>query len=479
MNEVASIRGKISWAAVPVVALLGLTASAIATLPASAAVGCAAFSSGVHDVLNPQRSVGILTANTARLSGLQASGYTDNRSTPFSVATASSRGISGVAAAHVMYDRRSGDRVYAVDAGEIRQLKSAGRVDNGTAFYVATRRSATCLIPVYRFTRGGLHRYETLLADRVALRENGWRQEGVAFYAGKPPSDTKFTFAVLPDTQQEVLRKGDTRFANRTRWLVNNRRKLDLRFVTHTGDIVNWDTPNHSQYVVAQNALRVLRNGGVPFSLSPGNHDTAAVCNPGGACDPRRTRQLARNTRTFNAYLGFGTTNLRGQFERGKLDNSYHTFAAGNRKWLVLNLEIWPRANVMSWAKNVVATHPHYNVIVATHSYMTSRGRIYGKSDYGVTSPRALYAQLISRYANVRLVVCGHAGKAAHRVDRGVHGNRIDSFMLTMHDLWTNPTRLVEIDTRANTLRSWVYSPYTNKRYPSYTVKVSRVRWVR
>ena len=58
--------------------------------------------------------------------------------------------------------------------------------------------------------------------------------------------DTTFTFAAMPDTQQEVLRSSDTRFINRTKWLVNQKAALDLRFVTHSGDVVNWDTPSTS-----------------------------------------------------------------------------------------------------------------------------------------------------------------------------------------------------------------------------------------
>ena len=41
-----------------------------------------------------------------------------------------------------------------------------------------------------------------------------------------------------------------------------NRQKLDLRFVTHTGDVVNWDTPDHAQYKVAQDAMRPLEAAG-------------------------------------------------------------------------------------------------------------------------------------------------------------------------------------------------------------------------
>ena len=81
------------------------------------------------------------------------------------------------------------------------------------------------------------------------------------FYLGKPAS--AFTFAVMPDTQMEVVQDSDHRFVNRSQWLRSTRSVLDTRFVLHTGDIVNWDTSNHDQYARARTALAPL-DGVVP-----------------------------------------------------------------------------------------------------------------------------------------------------------------------------------------------------------------------
>lgn len=291
--------------------------------------------------------------------------------------------------------------------------------------------------------------------------------------------DPTFSIAVMPDTQQEVLRNRDGRFLERSKWLVTNKSKLDLRFVTHTGDVVNWDTPDHSQYARARAALAPLKAAGIPYSLSVGNHDTAAVCVGGSACNVHRTTRLMRDTSTFNRYLNDQAADLGGAYEPGRVDNTYHLFTAGGRNWLVLNLELWPRAGVVAWAQHVVASHPHHNVIVVTHSYLTSHAHVYGHSDYGTTSPKVLQAKLIKKYANIRLVFSGHVGKAGHRKDKGVHGNRIDEFLLTMHSTTTNPVRLVTINTKSGTLRTWVYAPWTKHTYSKYTVKLKKLHWVR
>jgi hypothetical protein len=290
--------------------------------------------------------------------------------------------------------------------------------------------------------------------------------------------DTTFSFAVLPDTQQEVLSATDTRFANRTNWLVAQRSALDLRFVTHSGDVVNWDTADHAQYARAAAAVRPLSAAGIPWTLAVGNHDTAAVGPGGGAADPSRTRQLVRDTRTTNAYLP--NPGLTGRFEAGRVDNGYATYDAGGLHWLVLTLELWPRRAAVDWARSVVAAHPHHNVIVVTHDYLDATGGIEQSAQYGETSPQYLWDNLVKVYPNVRLVFSGHVtGTVAYRSDTGTNGNPVRSFMQSFHDNRTNPVRLVEVDTAANTLRTRVYAPATNTWYPDAERSLTGLAWVR
>ena len=57
---------------------------------------------------------------------------------------------------------------------------------------------------------------------------------------------------------------------------------------------------------------------------------------------------------------------------------------------------------MVDWAKTVVAGHPAHNVIVVTHMYLEGNGSIStSNGGYGANSPKYLYDNLISRYANV------------------------------------------------------------------------------
>jgi hypothetical protein len=76
----------------------------------------------------------------------------------------------------------------------------------------------------------------------------------------------------MPDTQQEVLNANDRRFINRSKWLVANKATTDLRWVASSGDVVNWDTPDHAQYKIAKAAMVPLEQAKIPYTLTIGNH---------------------------------------------------------------------------------------------------------------------------------------------------------------------------------------------------------------
>ncbi|RYG30684.1 metallophosphoesterase [bacterium] len=244
---------------------------------------------------------------------------------------------------------------------------------------------------------------------------------GLLAQAGGPARDqATFTLAIVPDTQQEVLDDGDMRLRGRFQWLVENRERLNLKMVLQVGDFVNWDTPDHDQYVRASAALEVLDRAKLPYAIAIGNHDTAAT-KAGGSAAPGNVHDNQRNTTTFNRY--FGKTRhkgLEGFFEPRKVDNAYQTFRAGGLDWLVMNLELWPRTGVVSWAKRVADEHPHHNVILVTHSYLNAQSEIEGRNGgYGDNSPQYVFDYFIKKCPNVRLVFSGHTGTYGYRADVG------------------------------------------------------------
>jgi hypothetical protein len=473
------------------------------SLPGEAAVStvCAALNDPVYNLVK-NNTLSLATPSKSEADKATATyGFNENQGEIFQASVAKATGLVPV---HRMYRKSKQDFLLTSNPAEWTSAAKAGYTDQGVSFYASTKTSS-CMIPIGRYFKASVHRLAVADADRKALVAAGWKSEGTAFYgvaasaSTTPPSttppttppttdptppvdpnsSTTFSFAVMPDTQQEVLNPKDTRFINRTQWLVKEKTALNLKFVTHTGDVNNWDTADHSQYVVSSNAMKPLQAAGIPYSLAIGNHDSNAT-GPGGSARPGgNTRAKQRDTSTFNSY--FNAKNYGGEsgaFEKNKVDNVYSLYNAGGKKFMVLVLEMWPRASVVNWAKTVVASHPDYNVIISTHDYLSSKGALETAAGYGDTTPANLFKELVSQYANIKMVVSGHVGFAASRVDTGVHGNKIYDFMTTIHSTTTNPTRMFTIDTKAGTIKTWIYCPSKDLTYTQYSETVKSVAFV-
>jgi hypothetical protein len=269
-------------------------------------------------------------------------------------------------------------------------------------------------------------------------------------------------------------------FNHRIDWMVDNRDALDLRWVLQTGDLVNWDTPDHDQYVRASVGFEAFDDAAIPYVIAVGNHDTAATCEGGSAC-PGDTNALLRDTSTLNEY--FPTSRfptLTDVFETGKCDNSYHLMEAGGLDWIIINIELWARTEAYQWMGQVLADHPGHNAIVITHSHLADDSGIFGSNGgYGDNSPQTIFDEVLSQHANVLFVFSGHTGISGYREDQGANGNTIYQFLYNRID-GVNPVRVVEIDTEADTLATHVYSPSSGETMDTFgcTVDLTDIAWV-
>lgn len=299
-------------------------------------------------------------------------------------------------------------------------------------------------------------------------------------------ADGSFTLAVLGDTQNEVY-AGRTTFGTRTAWLGANKTAQDIRFVAQTGDLTSFGWKVPSQYDEAAAAMQKLTAAGLPWQVSAGNHDTRAVgysasgVGYGGSAwvydsrcrstdfglEPLRTcatsdsNALLRRADELTARLPVNPSGAQSSGvyventqtdPRARSFNSWATFSAVGRRWLVLNLEAWPRRAVIAWAQGVVASHADDNVIIQTHDYLTQGGGLAGNDGYGNETASYLAANLVAKYPNIKMVLSGHEGLAnsatftygAHKVVAYL-GNETASIGVT---------RLVDIDVRTGTVSS-------------------------
>jgi len=101
----------------------------------------------------------------------------------------------------------------------------------------------------------------------------------------------------------------------------------------------------------------------------------------------------------------------------------------------------------MEWANNVIKNHPHHNVIVTTHAYLSDNGEILNGTNNGSPSSYAgcedhndgdyFWDNLISKHENISMVICGHVGteNIVKSTKTGDNGNTVTQIMVNTQDL--------------------------------------------
>lgn len=297
---------------------------------------------------------------------------------------------------------------------------------------------------------------------------------------GEPPALAKgsFTIAVLPDTQN-YSEKFPQHYLAQTKWIVENREKRNIACVLHLGDVTNRNS--RPEWENAQRAMRQL-DGHVPYFMALGNHDYS----DGGGCKDRTT--------LFNEYFPLAKAKESKHFggvydkEPERLENSFHTFEVGGRKFLVISLEFGPRADVVRWANEVAAKHADREAILITHAYMFSDETRYDWKKHGkkqtwnphdypvakasmddVNDGEELWQKLISKHENFILTLNGHVlndGLARLTTQtpkqRDVHQVLVNFQMKPQGgDGWL---RLLEFKADGRTVQTYDYSPTRDER---------------
>ena len=153
--------------------------------------------------------------------------------------------------------------------------------------------------------------------------------------------DEDFTFIALPDTQYYSQSFPEV-FLAQTEWIVENKKALNIAFVSHLGDVVDL-APVDVQWDKAKAAMDLLLDPiltenveGIPHGVSVGNHDQFGNNRAGTLRDPGSTTvDFNQNFSLdlFESYSWYG-----GHFGDNN-DNSYQLFEAGGMEFIIFHLE--------------------------------------------------------------------------------------------------------------------------------------------
>lgn len=283
-----------------------------------------------------------------------------------------------------------------------------------------------------------------------------------------------FTIAIMPDTQFYAQLHPDI-FHKQTQWIVDNTAKYSIRFMIQVGDVT--ETAADVEWTVARDAFARL-NGKLPWSSAPGNHDY------GGKLQVNTHRTSFSHWLPLSMFRTMPT--FGGSYEQAeeKVENNWHRFEAGGRKWLVIGLEYAPRADVLRWTNEVITANPDHGVIIFTHAYLdpktNERLKIAtgpGKNKDGtpapapaekpdLTQPEDLW-QMASKHANLVMILSGHACYTNHRTSKAPAGQQVQEMVVDYQkdvnggNGWL---RLLQVLPDGKTVRCQDYSPLIDQR---------------
>ena len=109
---------------------------------------------------------------------------------------------------------------------------------------------------------------------------------------------------------------------------------------------------------------------------------------------------------------------------------------------MLVTLDFGPTNDVLEWANGVVEAHPYHNVIITTHGYMDSNGLLLRSSNTGSITQHGgynegvdIWEKLVSKHANIVMVLCGHVNAEEVKVNRmiGDHGNVVTQLLINTH----------------------------------------------
>lgn len=171
-------------------------------------------------------------------------------------------------------------------------------------------------------------------------------------------------------------------------WIIDNKDSKNIQYVLGLGDITEGKNED-KEWPIAIEQLDRLEEAGINQSIVRGNHDVESYYDQ------------------FITKDKYGK-NLTGSYD-DTMRNTYRLITINGIKYMILTLDFQPTAGALAWAEEKIKENSDYNVILTTHSYF-DHDMVYDPDPQNsdLTSGKELFDNLVNKYSNIVLVLCGH-----------------------------------------------------------------------
>lgn len=265
------------------------------------------------------------------------------------------------------------------------------------------------------------------------------------------PDDYDFAIVHLTDTQYIAEGAADSSDPERQKrfrqahdaiaqWIGQNAATRKIVYVAHTGDLVeNWcwrwnrRSTAAREFKEADRFISMIEDYGVPVGVLPGNHD-----NRWGSDEGRGGPELSTFNKTFGPartkraqqkwapIAGSLPVHVRygGPWKNRENSCHYDLIDVGPCRMVVVHMGYGIKDAHVAWARHVLCRYKDRDAIVCTHHYLDhgmrpdgSQAPHGGPGSYGPDDGVKLYQEVVSKHANVVMVLCGHISGTGWRVD--------------------------------------------------------------
>jgi hypothetical protein len=267
-----------------------------------------------------------------------------------------------------------------------------------------------------------------------------------------------YSFVWMSDTQY-YAQDYPAVFKTLTEWIAQNKVLMNIKYVFHTGDIVN-KGDDENQWKRADSYMNTLDVAKIPYGVLPGNHDKGD------------------NYKQYHKYFGEDRFLKKHYYGDAYLNNRghYDLISANGKDYVFVYMGWDVEAKDIEWMNKVLSRHSDRTAILSFHEYLQKNGKRSHKGN-------EIFEKVVVPNTNVVAVLCGHYHSSEKLIDDiddnldGVPDRRVYQLIADYQkgpDGGNGFIRLLHIDEETNTIDVQTYSPhldqydyYNTEKYPN------------
>ncbi len=259
-----------------------------------------------------------------------------------------------------------------------------------------------------------------------------------------------YSFVWMSDTQY-YSQSYPQIFDTMTKWIVNNRQAMNIRYVFHTGDLVDKSYEPY-QWLNADKFMNTLDDADMPYGVLAGNHDV---------------NHKDEDYSEYSRFFGAARFEDNASYGESYKDNRghYDLISEKGQDFIMLYMGWGITQEDIAWMNKILAKYPERKAILNFHEYLLVSGQ---RSPIG----NDIFEEVVKPNKNVLAVLSGHYHDAETLTDvidddgDGKPDRRVHQMLA---DYQGGPEggqgymRLMQMNPINNQIQMKTYSPYLDK----------------